>query len=184
MKYSALFIVAAAALVAAVPLKYGEPGYVLQYGDPGYSGPKPEHYGEKGYAGYNGHKGETREIGILRFGRFVHSLAHEAKEQIKSDLHRVINFLTCHINTFKYHWRLRLEYRRNKRCKWTELELQKIKEFEEWCRTHKSELDARLKECHESSSSSEEKVIYKADYQPPACTPKPNYPDRCEKKLY
>jgi hypothetical protein len=176
MRYSALLIVAAAALVAAAPQKYGEPGYKA-----------PAAYGEKkeGYGGYNNHKGETREIGILRFGRFCHALAHEVKEQIKSDLHRVINFLTCHLATFKYHWRLRLEYRRNKACKWSELELQKIKEFEAWCAANKAELRRRLKECHDdSSSSSDEKVIYKEDYQPPACTPKPNYPDKCEKRLY
>lgn len=176
MKYSVLFIVAAAAVAAAMPqYKPGEAGYVAPAAG----------YGEKkeGYGGYNGHKGETRELGILRFGRFVRALAHEAKEQIKSDLHRIINPLTCHINTFKYHWRLRLEYRRNKKCKWTELELQKIREFEAWCKANKADLNRRLKECHDSSSSEDEKVIYREDYQPPTCNYKPGT-DKCDKRLY
>jgi hypothetical protein len=186
MRYSALLIVAAAVLVAAVPLKYGDPGYVLQSGDPGYKAPAysaPAAYGgeKKGYGGYGGHKGETRELGIVRLGHAIHDVGHEVKEQIKSDVHRVINWMTCHTDKFKKYWKLKLEYRRNKLCEFKRLEKEKLAKFEAWCEAHKEDLRKRLQECSDSSSSSSEKAIYKETYTPPPCG---STGATCANKLY
>jgi hypothetical protein len=189
MHYSALFIVAVAALAAAAPQKYGEPGYkgpAPKYGEPGYQAPA---YGEKdkGY-GYGSHKGETRPfiteriagaIGEVAHG--IHHVGHEIKEDIKSDVHHILNWMTCHIGKFKKYWKLKLEYRRNRRCEFKKLEKEKLEKFERWCAEHKAELRLRLKECSDSSSSSSEKAIYNEAYEPPACG---STGPTCAKPLY